>query len=65
MPEYSQGRVERLSEDETAPTALNERMDPASREVWVTDCYIKLDEDGGIEIYVAAEKPDQVPKLGL
>jgi len=45
-PEYSQGRTERLSEDETYPVNTAERSDVASRELWVTDCYIKLDEDG-------------------
>jgi hypothetical protein len=45
-PEYSQGRTERLSEDETYPVTTAERTDAASRELWVTDCYIKLDEDG-------------------
>lgn len=45
-PEYSQGRTERLSEDETYPVSTAERTDAASRELWVTDCYIKLDEDG-------------------
>lgn len=45
-PEYSQGRTERLSEDETYPVSTAERSDVASRELWVADCYIKLDEDG-------------------
>jgi hypothetical protein len=45
-PEYSQGRTERLSEDETYPISTAERTDAASRELWVSDCYIKLDEDG-------------------
>jgi hypothetical protein len=45
-PEYSQGRTERLSEDETYPVSTAERSDAASRELWVTDCYVKLDEDG-------------------
>lgn len=45
-PEYSQGRTERLSEDETFPVSTADRPDAASREIWVTDCYIRLDEDG-------------------
>lgn len=45
-PEYSQGRTERLSEDETFPVSTADRTDSASREIWVTDCIIKLDEDG-------------------
>lgn len=45
-PEYSQGRTERLSEDETFPVTTAERSDPASREIWVTECYLRIDEDG-------------------
>jgi len=45
-PEYSEGRTERLSEDETFPVTTAERADPASREIWTTECYIRLDEDG-------------------
>ena len=45
-PEYSQGRTERLSEDETFPVTTAERTDPASREVWTTECYLRIDEDG-------------------
>jgi hypothetical protein len=45
-PEYSQGRTERLSEDETFPVTTAERTDPASREIWVTECYLRIDEDG-------------------
>lgn len=44
-PEYSQGRTERLSEDETFPVTT-ERTDPASREIWTTECYVRVDEDG-------------------
>ncbi len=45
-PEYSQGRTERLSEDETFPISTADRADPASREIWVSDCYLRIDEDG-------------------
>lgn len=45
-PEFSQGRTERLSEDEVYPMTLADRADPASREIWVTDCYLLIDEDG-------------------
>ncbi len=44
-PEFSQGRTARLSEDETFPTTTAERSDPASREIWTTECYMKIDED--------------------
>ena len=45
-PEFSQGRTERLSEDETYPVTTAERTDAASRQIWITDCYVRLDEDG-------------------
>ncbi len=45
-PEFSMGRTERLSEDETFPMTMADRADPASRELWVTDCYMRIDEDG-------------------
>ncbi len=45
-PEYAEERIERLSEDESYPVSRNERLDPASREVWVTECYMRIDEDG-------------------
>jgi len=45
-PEYSVGRTERLSEDETFPVSTADRADAASRDVWVTDCYLRIDEDG-------------------
>lgn len=45
-PEYAQGRVERMSEDETAPTTYQSRSDAASRELWVTEAWIRIDEDG-------------------
>ena len=45
-PEYSEGRTTRLSEDESFPVTTAERPDPASREIWTTECYLRLDEDG-------------------
>lgn len=45
-PEFSQGRTERLSEDETYPMSMAERADAASRELWTTNCFIRIDEDG-------------------
>ena len=38
--------TERFYEDHIAITVNAERSDPASREVWVTECYIRIDEDG-------------------
>ena len=46
MPEYSEGRIERLSKDESFPVTTAERTDPASREIWTTECYMRIDEDG-------------------
>ncbi len=45
-PEFSIGRTERLSEDETFPVTTAERADAASREIWTTDCVLRMDTDG-------------------
>ena len=45
-PEFHQGRTERLSEEETFPITTAERTDAASREMWVNNCFIRVDEDG-------------------
>jgi hypothetical protein len=46
MPEFSLERTERLSEDETFPVTTSERADQAAREIWVNDCYARVDYDG-------------------
>jgi len=46
MPEFTEGRTERFSYDETSPLSTSERSDPASREIWITECYVRIDEDG-------------------
>jgi len=45
-PEFSEGRATRYSDEETWPTGGAERADAASREMWLTYCYIRIDEDG-------------------
>ncbi len=46
-PEYQQARTERYSADETYPNITTAvRGDAAAREVWVTECYLPIDEDG-------------------
>jgi len=45
-PEYDLGRTERFSIDETWTQYSKERIDPASRSLWVTHSFIRLDEDG-------------------
>ena len=45
-PEFSQGRTIRLSEEETFPIQSSDRPDQASREIWVNNIYMTLDEDG-------------------
>lgn len=45
-PEFHQGRTERLAEEETFPLTTAERSDAASREMWVNNVYIRIDEDG-------------------
>lgn len=46
MPEYSIGRTTRLSEDETYPQMTTPRTDKASQELWLHDCYVRMDVDG-------------------
>lgn len=45
-PEFSQGRTVRLSEEETFPFSTADRPDAASREMWINNCWIRIDEDG-------------------
>lgn len=45
-PEYNLGRQERFSVDETWSTYTTDRVDVASRTIWVAHSYIHLDEDG-------------------
>lgn len=45
-PEYNQSRTERLSAEETYPSTSAVRADAASREMWVNECYLPIDEDG-------------------
>lgn len=45
-PEYEQGRTERRDDEEDFPTSSAERSDWASRELWLTECFIRIDEDG-------------------
>ncbi len=44
--EYNTERVERRTEGGSSPINTDDRRDPASRTVWVTECYIRVDEDG-------------------
>jgi len=45
-PEFTQGRTIRLSEEETFPIQTADRPDAASREMWVNNVYMRIDEDG-------------------
>lgn len=45
-PEWSMGALERRPEDGNVPGLDNDRTDIASRELWVNDCIIRIDEDG-------------------
>jgi len=45
-PEFTLSRQERFDEEETFPIGSGDRADPASREIWVTECYARIDEDG-------------------
>jgi hypothetical protein len=45
-PEWSMGALERRPEDGNVPGLESDRVDVASRELWVNDCIIRIDEDG-------------------
>lgn len=44
--EYNTERVERRTEGGASPINTDDRRDAASRTVWVTECYARIDEDG-------------------
>jgi hypothetical protein len=44
--EFSQERLERRWDEETFPLGAADRQDTASREIWVNNVYIRIDEDG-------------------
>ncbi len=45
-PEFTLERVARHAEEGNLPFDTSDRMDAASRELWVTESFIRLDEDG-------------------
>jgi hypothetical protein len=45
-PEFAEERIVRMREDEVYPMSAANRPDGASREVWVNNVYIRIDEDG-------------------
>jgi len=45
-PEYDSGRMARRDNDDSYPSGSSSRTDMASRNVWTTECYAKIDEDG-------------------
>ena len=45
-PDFGEETTERLADEEVMPDSGAERTDPAARTVWVTECYVRLDEDG-------------------
>jgi hypothetical protein len=44
--EFNAERLERFRAEDEAPFAGRTALDPATREIWVTECYIRLDHDG-------------------
>ncbi len=44
--EFSEGRIERLYDENSFPVNLQERGDGASRQLWVNFIWMRLDEDG-------------------
>lgn len=65
IAEYSEGRIERRGDDESYPDAAENRRDDASREIWLNDCFIRIDEDNDgyaelREILVSGEQANEV-----
>jgi hypothetical protein len=44
--DFSQERLQRFKAEDEMPYREDTNIDPAMREVWVTECYIKVDYDG-------------------
>jgi len=44
--EFSQQSIERREDEQLTPTSAYDRVDWASREVWLTECWLRIDEDG-------------------
>ena len=44
--EYSRNYTERREDESSVPHQSYDRQDWASRETWLTECYIRIDEDG-------------------
>ena len=45
-PDFNPGRSARRDSDESYPSGSSPRTDVASREIWTTECYARIDEDG-------------------
>jgi len=45
-PEFDSNRSARRNDDENYPSGSGARTDVASREIWTTECYARIDEDG-------------------
>ncbi|MEA2781433.1 MAG: hypothetical protein QOK29_2977 [Rhodospirillaceae bacterium] len=44
--DFNQERIERFRAEDEAPYTNKSALDPAAREIWVTECYIRMDFDG-------------------
>jgi len=45
-PDFADGRTARRDDEESYPSGSGLRSDVASRELWTTECYARIDEDG-------------------
>ena len=45
-PEFDSNRTARRDDSDNYPTGSGSRTDVASREIWTTECYVRIDEDG-------------------
>lgn len=44
--DFNAERLERFSAEDEAPFVTNPALDPATKEIWLTECYLKMDHDG-------------------
>src|SRR5262249_15026822 len=44
--DYSLERLERFADEDVAPYRESDTLDPSMREIWVTECYLRVDYDG-------------------
>ncbi len=44
--QFNEERIERFRAEDEAPETSGENIDPAMKEIWITECYLPIDADG-------------------